>query len=154
MLCLDDAAWARVCIAATAVALAERSTWLQNLATSFERPSSPTPSPGAVYTRRWRARRRAGKVLLRPEVDEAAFAVAAVERGLIDPTVADDPAALTAAAQRVLVRFYDGEVSPREPEIFDKVQARLLTAVQRKGSRAGLLRTSSQSACAPARQRR
>src|SRR5262245_58562307 len=99
MLAFSDAAMARLAIAATAVAPAERAAWLRDLANRLE------PTAGAVYTRNWRHRERNGQILLRVVVDEADFAVAAVAHGFLNPLRADDRDALTAAAQRALTEF-------------------------------------------------
>ena len=78
MLALTDEALVRICVAATAIRPDERSAWLAGLASRLE--PAPTTSHGARYTRAWRERGRNGEVLLRVIVDEAVFAVAAVER--------------------------------------------------------------------------
>ena len=98
------------------------------LATRLE--PAPTPSRGARYTRAWRERGRNGEVLLRVTVDEAAFAVAAVERGLLDPLLADDRAALTAAAEKALQLFCEG--SPPAPQLGDSLRDRLVDAAVRR----------------------
>ena len=55
-----------------------------------------------------------------------------VERKWLDPLLADDRKSLTAAAERVLATFCDGEVSPHGHEIADKLRVRLcLTALRR-----------------------
>jgi len=82
--------------------------------------------PGAIYTARCRARQKAGKILLRPEVDEAAFAVAAVAHNLLDPNLADQPAALNAAAQTLLVQFCECNVLPEVDRISASVKIGLL----------------------------
>jgi hypothetical protein len=130
MLALTDQALARIALAASAVALEERGSWLQDLSRRLDPP--PVVSPGARYTRRWRARGRNGEVLLRVTVDEAAFAVAAVQHGLLSPELADDRTALTAAAEKALARFSDGETSLRGPGIGDKLSDELVAAVQRR----------------------
>jgi hypothetical protein len=82
-----------------------------------------------------RARQRNGQVLLRPIVDEAGFAVAAVAAGLLDPNVADNVAALTAASKRVLDLFAAGKFLLRGPTDADNVRARLLGGVKRHDER-------------------
>jgi hypothetical protein len=56
MLCLTDEALTRIMIAGTAIAPQRRSASLENLAARFERASVGL-SPGARYTREWRALR-------------------------------------------------------------------------------------------------
>jgi hypothetical protein len=70
--------------------------------------------------------------LLRLELDEAALVVGLVDRGLLDPLRADDRVALTAAAQRALEIFCDGDASQRDAAIYDKVKLALLLAALRK----------------------
>ena len=82
MLALDDGAMFRVLLAATAVPPAEFETWLANIVARLEQAQPPAPSAGARYTREWRARERAGRILLRVEADEAALAVTLIDRGL------------------------------------------------------------------------
>lgn len=131
MLVLDDAAFARVVIAATGVPQEERRRWLADVGTRLEQGSSaPTPSRGSRYTREWRARARNGETLLKVKVDEAAFAVAAVERGLLDPLLADDRGALNAAAVQALVLFVR-ETSQPHAGIRAKLSAGLIAAAQR-----------------------
>jgi hypothetical protein len=82
--------------------------------------------------RAWRARSKAGRCLLKLEIDEVELAVALVDAGLLDPSIADDRAALTEAAQRALVEFCNGEASRRDERICDSVRAELaLTALQK-----------------------
>jgi adenylate cyclase len=89
MLALSDEAWARLCIAASAIPRNRRRQWLRELANRIEPPRS---SPGARYTAAWRAREKAGRCLLTLEVDEAELVVALVDAGLLDPRIADDRA--------------------------------------------------------------
>lgn len=132
MLAFTDEGLARLVIAASAIPPSRRSDWLRSLADQLERYSPRPRSAGAFYTAAWRARGRAGRCLLKLEVDEVALAIALVDAGLLDPNIADDRAALTTAAQQALVRFCDGEVSRRDCEIRDNVRAELaLTALQK-----------------------
>jgi hypothetical protein len=146
VIALDDGALARVIVAAKRVAPEARGRWLQDLAAELD-PSPAvqrlrafrerqrdglSPSLGARYTRAWRRREKSGRILLRIEVDEAALAAMLVERRWLDPLLADDRKSLTAAAERVLATFCDGEVSPHGHEIADKLRVRLcLTALRR-----------------------
>lgn len=45
-------------------------------------------APSTLSTWRWRNREKAGRVLLRLEVDEAALVIGLVDRGLLDPAMA------------------------------------------------------------------
>jgi hypothetical protein len=90
------------------------------LADRFEQ--APPSKTSRDYTRAWRARERAGRCLLRLEVDEAALVVGLVDRGLLDPLKADDRIALTEAAGKALVMFCEGEASQREARIYDTVR--------------------------------
>ena len=154
MLAFTDEALAHIAIAGTGVAPAERSGWLEALARELDR-SKPVsaPSPGAVYTRRWRARLRACRVRLVIETDEVEVVVGLVERGLLNPLHADDVTAIAKAAKVGLMRFVRGETSPLEPELRDMLRARLLDAVRRKLHGAKLSRRNSKGVGAPARRR-
>jgi hypothetical protein len=156
MLALDDQSLARVVIAATAVPPDERASWLEDLADRLE-----TEAKRARHRRDsadWRARQRNGLVLLRPVVDEANFAVAAVAAGLLNPLRADDVATLTAAAKRVLDLFAAGEFSRREPGDVNNVRTRLLEAahgaVQHGGNESSTrARDAAPAQCAGTRSR-
>jgi hypothetical protein len=89
---------------------------------------------GARNTAAWRQRQRTGKIVLRLEVDEASLTVGLVDAGLLDPLVADDKHAITAAAQQALVRFCEegGERTPPEEKIRDTIKARLLIVALKK----------------------
>jgi hypothetical protein len=131
VLAFDDQALARIFIAGTAVAPEERSEWLREVAghlDELEAKRARRRARGRRDTADWRARQRNGRVLLRPIVDEVDFAVAAVTAGLLDPNVADDVAALTAAAKKVLDRFARGEFSLSSLADVASVLARLLEA--------------------------
>jgi hypothetical protein len=92
MIALDDGALARLCIAATAVAPERRGAWLEDVAVRLEQARRSACSPGARHTAAWRARERAGRCLLKIEVDEAELVVALVDACLLDPRIADDRA--------------------------------------------------------------
>ena len=129
MLALSDEGLARLCIAASAIPRNRRRQWLRELANRIEPPRS---SPGARYTAAWRAREKAGRCLLKLEVDEAELVVALVDAGLLDPGIADNRAALAAATQRALARYLAGEGSRHDERICDIVRAELgLTALQK-----------------------
>src|SRR5262249_19751789 len=87
MLALSDESLARFAIAATGSPRSERRQWLQSIASKLE----PLPAkPGARRVAAWRARKRAGRVVLRLELDEAALVVGLVDAGLLNPLAADD----------------------------------------------------------------
>ena len=91
-----------------------------------------SPSLGALYTREWRRRQKSGRILLPIEVDEAALVAMLVERRWLDPLRADDRKSVTTATERALAAICDGEASPHNREIVDKLRVRLcLTALQR-----------------------
>jgi hypothetical protein len=136
MLAFSDEALARLAVAATRVAPQRRSAWLQDLAGRLE--PEGRRARGRAYTRKWRQRARDGQVLLRVVTDEVGLAVAAVTHGLLDPLRADDRAALAAAAGKVLDAFCTGDISLREPEIYDKVRAKLLDARMKLDDDGGL----------------
>src|SRR5262245_50271183 len=141
MLSFTDQSLALLVIAASAIPRRDRGQWLRRIARQLE----PSPnarrleqarrsacSPGARYTAAWRARERAGRCLLKIEVDEAQLVVALVDAGLLDPRIADDRAALTEAAQRALALYLAGEGSRHDERISDTVRAELgLTALQK-----------------------
>lgn len=69
MLCLDDAALARLITAARPIPAPERGRWLEALAERLEAPS-PSLSPGARRMRAYRARKlHQGRGYLRIEAD-------------------------------------------------------------------------------------
>jgi hypothetical protein len=131
VLALDDGALARLVIAASAIPPRRRKQWLRQLARQAEPPPC---SPGARYTAAWRRREKAGRFLLRLEMDEAALVVGLVDCGVLDPLKADDRGAITEAAQRALVQFCDGgETSRQEQRIYDTLKVGLvLSALKRK----------------------
>jgi hypothetical protein len=90
-------------------------------------------SRGAGYTRAWRERKRAGRILLRVEVDETELAIALTGAGLLDPNVADDKAALTTATEEALVIFCERELSRHDAGIADKLRANFALTVMQRG---------------------
>jgi hypothetical protein len=82
--------------------------------------------PSRVYTARWRARERAGRCLLKVEVDEVAVTLALIDRKLISPLRADDRAELSRAAGRALELFCSGETS----RVDDRNRAMLALALR------------------------
>jgi hypothetical protein len=96
-------------------------------------PTDDKLSANATYTRRWRERERAGKVLLKLEVDLAEITIGLIDRKLLDPCRADDPAALNAAAAKALTIFCEG--SHHETAIHDKVKLAFCLAVLRRKTR-------------------
>ena len=98
------------------------------------RAKAPPPcSRGAQYTAAWRRREKAGRLLLKLEMDEAALVVGLVDCGVLDPLKADDRGAITEAAQRALVQFCDGgETSRQEQRIYDTVKVGLALSVLKR----------------------
>jgi hypothetical protein len=101
-----------------------------------ERLETKAPAPArknnTVYSRRWRARERAGLILLKFPADEAETVVALTDRGLLDPNQADDRVAVNEAARRAFAQFC-GETSPHQDKIYDTMRIRLiLSALKRK----------------------
>jgi hypothetical protein len=135
VLAFSDQALARLCIAASAIPPHRRAQWLQRLADRLEQAHRPSSSRGASYTRAWRRREKAGRFLLKLEMDEAAVVVGLVDSGVLDPLKADDRAAITEAAQRALVQFCNGggETSRQDQRIYDTLKVGLiLSALKRK----------------------
>src|SRR5262245_8531865 len=91
-------------------------------------------SRGAGYTRAWRKRERNGRILLRVEADEAELAIALTDAGLLDPNVADDKAALTAAAEKALAVFCQRELSHHDAGIADRLRANFALTVMHRAS--------------------
>jgi hypothetical protein len=89
--------------------------------------SAPVSKTNTVHSRRWRARERAGLILLKFPADEAEVVVALTDRGLLDPVLADDRAAINEAARRAFAQFC-GEISPHEQRLRDTMRIRLLLA--------------------------
>jgi hypothetical protein len=122
VLAFDDAAFAKLCIAATAVPRNRRRQWLRELANRVEPPPS---SPGARYTAAWRRRGRTGRIQLKLEVDEAETVVGLVDCNLLDPLRAEDRGAITEAAQRALALYLAGEGSRHDERLCDTLRAEL-----------------------------
>lgn len=130
MLAFDDAGMARVMIAGTGVAPADRSAWLADLAHRLEQPAL---APSTMRTRRWRKRDQDGLVRLPVVIDEALLAVGLVSRGLLDPVHADDKAAMAAAATKALTLFCeDGDASPHDAAIKDKLRAEFFAVIRKR----------------------
>jgi hypothetical protein len=149
MLCLTDAALARVFIGATAVPREARRGWLADLASKFEQSPSPPLAPSTLPTRRWRDRERSGRILLRLEVDEAALVVGLIDRVLLDPLHADNRAAVTRAAERALAVFCD--TSRGDGAIHDKLKVAVLLAALRRKTRGRSSGGKDRRRSAPAR---
>jgi hypothetical protein len=145
VLALSDQALARLCLAAGRVHRRSRGPWLRRLAREIEAPTrhhgatssrldlSPapaashqlqSPSPGALYTRKWRARRKSFKVLLPVEVDEIELSATLASYFILNPTAADDRKALAEGVERLLIALCD--VSPHDEEVADKIRIALL----------------------------
>ena len=89
MLVFDDASIARVIRAAREVPFKRRRRWLADIAKRFERKRAP--SPGAHYTRRSRAKAKAGLAVLKAVVEEVPLVLALIDLKFLNPDVADDP---------------------------------------------------------------
>lgn len=131
MLALTDEGLARLVIAASAIPPSRRAVWLQRLAGRLEK-SARRRSPGARYTAAWRAREKAGRCVLKIEVDEAELAVALVDAGLLNPSIADDRVALIEATQRALFLYLAGEASRHDAKLCDIVRSKLALASLQK----------------------
>jgi hypothetical protein len=83
------------------------------------------PKNNTVYSRRWRARERAGLILLKFAVDEAEVVVSLSDRGLLDPALADNRSAINEAARQAFLQFC-GAAAPREQQIYDTMRIRLV----------------------------
>src|SRR5262245_1769973 len=102
-------------------------------------PADKKLSAGARHTAAWRARERAGRCLLKVEVDLADTVIGLIDRGLLDPLKADDPAALNAAAAKALQQFCDdGDVSRHADR--DSIKVALLLKALRRKTRRGAAR--------------
>src|SRR5262245_16394382 len=122
MLCLDDAAFARLCLAATRIPRVGRRAWLVDVAQWLEAgtPAPPkSPSSSAARTRAYRARQRAGKRILKIQIEEAEVAVGLGTLGLLDP-LADSPEVLAKGAEKALACLCD--LSRRETWVVDRVR--------------------------------
>jgi hypothetical protein len=106
MLILDDAALARLCIAATAMPANQRGRWLINVAAEFE---GKQPTAAAVRKRRQRKRdKRGGKTAFKTFHDEAVLIFALEHFGELPPGEQHTHAAIQAALQRREEDWLDG----------------------------------------------
>lgn len=129
MLQLSDAALARLIRATRAVPHNRRRKWLRELAHQIEPREL---SAHAWATRQWRAREKAGRIQLRLEADEADIVISLVEAGWLDPLKADDRAAISQAAQRIITEFCEGGMSRTAVGVRDSLGVRLLLTALRK----------------------
>jgi hypothetical protein len=150
MLVFDDASIARVIRAAREVPFKRRRRWLADIAKRFERKRAP--SPGAHYTRRSRARAKAGLAVLKAVVEEVPLVLALIDLKFLNPDVADDRRALAAAAGRALKAIARNASQP-DGRIFDTIRLDLIMATleKRKSSRGS--KSSSRPQQSPARAR-
>ena len=117
MLALDDAALARLVIAATAVPADQRGRWLRSLARKLEPqdalpkigfPKNPIyqPSPkqraGAARTRLCRKRQKDGYSVLDVCVNFNSTSGALFAAGLLQEEEIDDPAAVRRALEKII----------------------------------------------------
>jgi hypothetical protein len=70
---------------------------------------------------------------LRLEADETELAIALTGAGLLDPNVADDKAALTAAAAKALALFCQRELSRHDEVIAGRLRANFALTVMQRG---------------------
>ena len=131
MLCFSDEAMARVLIAGTAIKPDEQKAWLEGLAARFEKARRTELSPSARYTQRYRARRKAGQLVLQNiVVDEVTLVTGLVQLRLLDPLRADDRKALAAAAGRALEAICEASHQDGEPR--DTIRLGLCISALRK----------------------
>src|SRR5262245_1830882 len=133
MLQLSDSSLALLCIAATTVPHHRRQQWLRELADKIE---PPPRSKGARYMRALRQRERAGRILLRLEVDEAETVVGLINANLLSPLRGDDRNAITEAAQQALAKFLAGEDSRQQERVSASLKIQLLLRTLREKLRA------------------
>jgi hypothetical protein len=127
-----------VLIAGTAIAPAEQPAWLERLAARFKEMHQAELSRSARYTRTYRARIKAGQVVLQNIVaDETALVTMLVDLKFLDPLQADDRKALALAAGRALEAVC--EISHREDATFDRVRLGLCLAALQGKSRGSKL---------------
>ena len=106
MLCLTDAALARLVIAATAVPTEARGAWLANLAARAEHPApASAPASNALRQRRWRARESKGRAVLSIEVDYDALCGALIDNARITEADALSRKQVAVAAASVLADY-------------------------------------------------
>ena len=101
MLALTDAGLARLAIAASAVRVGERGSWLEGLAHRLEREHRRARA--RRNTARHRARVRAGEVIVSFTADEVELTTGLVAAGFLDSALADSPAAISEASKRALL---------------------------------------------------
>ena len=135
MLALDDGAWARLCIAATAVAPRQRNRWLQRVAKELE---GHPPSPTARRLRQYQARRRRGEACYRITQDCVNLEELLLASGTLAPADRDDHSKVEAALSRfigVCIADYHRNAFQSDREIYDTVRVGLcLSALRRKVS--------------------
>jgi len=92
MIALSDAGLAHLCVAATAVAPAERHRWLHRIAAQID------PSPQAQYYHR----RKNGRRVLKVEVELGPLADLLVDHQFLQQWDTEDPEAVRLALQEAL----------------------------------------------------
>src|SRR5262245_28666999 len=136
MLALTDAGLARLCIAASAVPQVRRRRWLARVGDGLERGAPLPPRRLAASTRSMRARRAreaAGYARIQRTVDLAELETGLTVLGVLDPSRADDPAALVEATERALAILC--ELSQRPEMIAGRLKVLLLKAVRADAGR-------------------
>lgn len=86
----DDAALARLLIAATAIPTADRGQWLQSLADRFDPPKVASPKPSGPRKRRYRERQRASIRVAYIPIDAVAVEEMLIAGGLLAEADRDD----------------------------------------------------------------
>jgi hypothetical protein len=134
VLALDDGAWARLCIGATAVAPHLRNRWLQRIAKELE---GHRPSPTARRLRKFQARRHNGQACYRIVQDQVDLEELLLASGTLAPADRDDHGKVESAlAGFIRICILDlRNAFQSDQEIYDRVRVGLcLSALRRKVS--------------------
>ena len=107
------------------------------------------PSPGARYTRRSRARAKAGLAVLNVVVEEVPLVLALIDLKLLNPDLADDRRALAAAAGRALKAVARNALQP-DGRIFETIRLDLILAALEKRESSRGSKSSSRPQQSPA----
>ena len=133
VLALDDGAFARLCIGATAVAPRLRRRWLARIAKELE---GHPPSATARRLRRYQARRHNGQKCYRLTLDEIDTEELLLAAGTLSPLERDDHGKVEAALARFLsLCILDHRNAFQlDQEMYDSVRIGLCLSALRKGS--------------------
>jgi hypothetical protein len=131
MLALDEGAFARLFIAASAVAPSRRSRWLQSIARELE---GHPPSATARRLRRLQARRRNGQKCYRLVEDEVDLVEMLISAGTLAASDCDDHGKVEAALSKFLRLVIEDHRNAfqHDREICDRVRVGLCLSVLRK----------------------